>query len=128
MPLKEYLVALDDYAELLAHDLEQTGLLRQYAPQAPMKPLPKRRAGQLASVARRPKLRDHRALLYDRLSEEDIRDAAFDLGLQLNGAIGRGTLLRKLIEYLEDRGQEEALITWLARCRPDIQLVEEGRA
>lgn len=121
VPLTEHLVALDDYAALLAHDVEQTGLLRQYAPQVAVRPLPRRRDGGLVE-ARRRHLRPHRALLFERLSEEDIRNAAFDLGLELNGSIGRGTLLRQLIEYLEDRGQEEALVAWLARCRPDIEL------
>ena len=124
MPLDEYLAALDDYTALLAHDVEQTGLLRQFAPTVAVKPLPRRRDGRLVLEARRPRLREFRQVLFERLSEEDIRNAAFDLGLELNGSIGRGTLLRKLLEYLEDRGQEEALVAWLARCRPDIQLGE----
>jgi hypothetical protein len=61
-------------------------------------------------------------LLYDSLSEEELRNAAFDLSLDLNGSLTRGMMLRKLLEYLEERGQEAGLVAWLAKHRPDIKL------
>ena len=122
VPLAQYQDAVADYIDLLAHDVKHTGLLREYAPQVSVEPLPRRRDGRGLDNVQGHKLREYRKVLYDRLSEDEIRNAAFDLSLDLNGSIGRGTLLRKLIEYLEDRGQEAGLFTWLARNRPDIKL------
>lgn len=113
---------MEDYADLLAHDVELAGLLRQHAPHVPVRPLPARRTGQTDARPSRQQLREYRALLYDSLSEEELRNAAFDLSLDLNGSLTRGTMLRKLLEYLEERGQEAGLVAWLAKRRPDIKL------
>jgi hypothetical protein len=122
VPLRNYEGAMEDYADLLAHDVELAGLLRQHAPHVPVRPLPSRRTGHAEARPSRQQLREYRALLYDSLSEEELRNAAFDLSLDLNGSLTRGMMLRKLLEYLEERGQEAGLIAWLAKHRPDIKL------
>jgi hypothetical protein len=62
------------------------------------------------------------SFIRDVLCWEELRNAAFDLSLDLNGSLTRGMMLRKLLEYLEERGQEAGLIAWLAKHRPDIKL------
>lgn len=122
VPLRNYEGAMEDYADLLAHDVELAGLLRQHAPSISVPPLPKRRTGQVENHPLAKHLREYRAMLYGSLSEEEIRNAAFDLSLDLNGLLTRGMMLRKLLEYLEERGQEAGLLAWLAKHRPDITL------
>ena len=108
-----------DYNDLYDHAAELRAELRVYAPDLPVRPLPRRR--RRSTVTGPPRLREYRALLLDRLSEDEIRNAAFDLGLDPNGST-KGVALRRLIEYLEDRKQEDKLIAWVGKNRPDIEL------
>lgn len=60
-----------------------------------------------------------REVLGNRLSLEDLRTVAFDLGLEYEG-LEKAELVRRLILDLERRGQIDRLVAWLRQHRPDI--------
>ena len=63
-----------------------------------------------------------RQILEGRLGLEELRSAAFDLGLDYEGLDTRPKLARELLLHLERRNQLERLTAWLTANRPDIDL------
>lgn len=113
-----------DYDALLSYVWTLLGLFRQHAPDVTV-PQPPIRANLQPStppqVASR--LRRNRARLVRDMALGEIRDAAFDLGLEGGeGYTSKGDLLVALIEYLENRGQGDLLVQWLGQNRSDINL------
>lgn len=59
-------------------------------------------------------------VLDQRLTLEEMQDAAFDLGYEDAEGRTKSQLVRALLEYLDDRQQLDRLIDWLKKRRPDI--------
>ena len=60
-----------------------------------------------------------RQTLGSRLSLDELRDAALDLGIDYEG-LEKGELIRRLILSLAQRGRLDQLLAWLRQHRPDI--------
>ena len=60
-----------------------------------------------------------RQTLGNRLSLDDLRDAALDLGIDYEG-LEKSELIRRMILSLEQRGRLDQLLAWLHQHRPDI--------
>lgn len=70
-----------------------------------------------------------RRLLAQRLSHDELCNAAYDLGLDVEGVQRKGEIVRRLLDHLDDRGKMDLLRRWLiANDRQDVvDDMEKGR-
>jgi hypothetical protein len=69
-----------------------------------------------------------RRLLVTRLSHDELCNAAFDLGLDVEGVTGKGEIARRLLDHLDDRGKMDLLRRWLeVNGRQDLLAEGENR-
>ena len=63
-------------------------------------------------------------ILDERLTLEEVKEAAFDLGYEDAEGRVKSELVRALLEYLDDRQQLDRIIAWLTKNRPDINTAQ----
>ena len=65
-----------------------------------------------------------RHVLVRRLSDEELRDLCFDLGVRYSDLRGdtRAAKARELVRFLQQRRELERLVDWLSEWRPDVNL------
>jgi len=68
-----------------------------------------------------------RRLLTQRLDDEELRTACFDIGVSFNALRGDNidAKIRELIAYLQRHNQVPQLLEWMQECRTDIELPAE---
>ena len=62
-----------------------------------------------------------RKLLESKLSLEELKSTAFDLGIDYEG-VSKGELVRKLLKHVISQEKQPTLIGWLEENRPDIDI------
>jgi L-fucose isomerase-like protein len=63
-----------------------------------------------------------------RLSHDELCNAAFDLGLDVEGVTDKGEIARRLLDHLDDRGKMDLLRRWLeVNGRQDLLAEGENR-
>lgn len=65
-----------------------------------------------------------RQMLTERLDPNDLKNLAFDLGVDLDSLPpgGKSDRVRELLEYLHRRGELERVVVWVREQRPDLGL------
>lgn len=96
---------------LLDHIFALNRLLSTSAPGTTI-PLPPLVEGDPAPVTQTERSRWRRRLVA-RLSHDELCNAAFDLGLDVEGVTGKGEIARRLLDHLDDRGKMDLLRRWL---------------
>lgn len=96
---------------LLDHIFALNRLISTSAPGTAV-PLPPLIEGDPAPVTQTERSR-WRRLLMARLSHDELCNAAFDLGLDVEGVTGKGEIVRRLLDHLDERGKMDLLRRWL---------------
>jgi len=105
---------------LLDHIFKLNRLISTCAPGTTI-PLPPLVEDQPAVPLTRTERSQWRRLLVGRLSHDELCNAAFDLGLDVEGLTNKGEIVRRLLDHLDDRGKLDLLRRWLiANDRQDV--------
>ena len=112
-----------DYGRLVAWGYQVQSAWMRVAPGEPCPPMPLRNGDTptAAMMSDRDEVR-LRKLLTDRLSDDDIRTLAWDLGFDNLPDAAKGERVKALLDYVRQRRKVTDLVKWLADNRADVDL------
>ena len=120
---REYRRLERDYQALASWGVMVLRILARCAPdeKVPEMPLRSINGETMAPLTDADEVRLRRVLV-ERLSADEIRSAAFDLGAEDLRGTTTSEMARALLDYVRQRRGTARLVAWLAENRPDIEI------